>query len=420
MATINELYGLARKHWNVFVNNRDPTFQLGAGYGSASRPDRYRPSRRGQERTIVNAIIGRIAMDVASIDIMHIRTDDQGRYASDIDSYLNECFTVEANIDQSAYAFRIDMAISMMSEGVIAVVPVDTDSSIMDGRPFDIETMRVAKITQWYPAHVEVDIYDDHTGLHKRRIVPKRSVAILENPLYSVMNEPNSILQRLIRKLSILDAIDEQSGSGKLDLIIQLPYVVKGDIKRAEAEKRRKDIEHQLADSKYGIAYIDGTERVTQLNRGVENNLMNQIQFLTDMVYSQIGISMAILNGTADENEMTNYFARAIEPMVKVMVSEFRRKWLSKTARSQHQDIRYFRDPFKLIPANKIADYGDKLIRNQILSSNEMREALGRKPSDDPNADKLQNPNISQPKDQAAPTEPTEESTATQEEIQNE
>lgn len=382
--------------WNAFTNNRDPTItyrDIGTSY--SYRPDRVRFTR-GNERTIVNAIFSKIANDVASISIRHVKLDENGRYIHDMKSGLNNCLTLEANKDQSARAFIYDIVASMLDEGSIATVPIDTTLNPQVTDAYDIGTMRTAKITEWYPNHIKIRVYNDKTGQREDKIVPKRIAAIMENPFFSVMNEPNSTLVRLVRKLNLLDAIDEQSGSGKLDLIIQLPYVVKTPARRQQAEERRKDIETQLSGSKYGIAYTDGTERITQLNRPVENNLMKQIEYLTDMLFSQLGMTQAILDGTADEKTMLNYYNGPIEAIVSTIVGEMKRKFLSKKARSQMQSIVYFRDPFKLTPINNLAEIADKFTRNEIMSKNEFRQILGLKPSDDPKADQLINSNINQ------------------------
>ena len=385
-----------RHAWNAF-RNRDPTEQfkdIGASY--YYRPDRVRLSR-GNERSIVTSIYNRIAIDVASIDIKHCRLDDNERFLSEIDSNLNSCLTLEANIDQTARAFRQDIVMSMFDEGCVAIVPVDTTLDPNKTNSYDILSMRTGKILEWYPQHVKVRVYNEKTGKKEDITVPKSTVGIIENPLYSIINEPNSTMQRLIRKLSLLDITDEQTASGKLDLIIQLPYVIKTEARRQQAENRRKDIEMQLASSKYGIAYTDGTERITQLNRSVENNLLKQIESLTSTLYSQLGITQAILDGTADEKTMLNYNNRTIEPIVSAIVDEMKRKFLTKTARSQKQTILFFRDPFKLVPVNDIAEIADKFTRNEITTSNEIRQIIGLKPSDDPKADQLINSNIRQP-----------------------
>ena len=388
--------GSRLKHaWNAFMN-RDPTevdYDIGPAY--YYRPDRPRLTR-GNERSIVTAVYNRIALDVSDIDIRHVRLDENGRYIEDIDSGLNNCLTVEANIDQTGKAFIQDVVMSMLDEGCVAIVPVDTTLNPKITGSYDINSMRTGKIIQWYPQHVKVNLYNDKTGRKEEVTLPKSMVAIIENPLYAVMNEPNSTLQRLIRKLNLLDYVDEQTGAGKLDLIIQLPYVIKSNARRQQAEDRRADIERQLKDSKYGIAYTDSTERITQLNRPVENNLMKQIEYLTSMLYSQLGINQTVLDGTADEKTMLNYTNRSIGPIISAIVDEMKRKFLTKTARSQMQSIRYFKDPFKLVPVNEIAEISDKLTRNEIASSNEIRQIIGWKPSQDPAADELRNKNLNQ------------------------
>lgn len=388
-----ESFGSRLKHaWNAFFN-KDPTNEFkyyGPGY--SYRPDRVGFSR-GNERSIVTAIYNRIALDVASINIRHVRVDENGGYLEDMKSGLNNCLSVEANIDQTYRSFIQDVVISMLDEGAVALVPIDTDSNPENGS-YDILTMRTGKILEWYPRHIRVRIYNDQTGQKEDIIVSKSIASIIENPLYAVINEPNSTMQRLIRKLNLLDIIDEQSGSGKLDLIIQLPYIIKTEARKNQAEARRKDIEQQLAGSKYGIAYTDGTEHITQLNRSVDNNLMEQIEFLTSMLYSQLGICQAILDGTADEKTMLNYTNRTIEPIVASITDEMQRKFLTKTARSQKQAIKYFREPFKLVPVNDLAEIADKFTRNEIMTSNEMRQIVGMKPSDDPEADELRNKNL--------------------------
>lgn len=391
-------FGSRLKHaFNAFMN-RDPTHgnYQGIGGGYAYRPDRPRLTR-GNERSIVTAIFNRIALDVASIDIKHCLLDDNGRFVSVKNSGLNNCLTLEANIDQTGRAFIQDIVMSMLDEGCVAIVPVDTDLNPDDTSGYDILTMRTGKILEWYPAHIKVRLYNERTGLKEEIILPKKSVAIVENPLYSVINEPNSTMQRLVRKLNLLDLVDEQSSAGKLDLIIQLPYVIKTQARRDQAEARRKDIEMQLSGSKYGIAYTDGTERITQLNRPIENNLLKQIEYLTELVYGQLGITQEVLNGTADEKVMLNYTNQCIEPIISAIVDEMKRKFLSKTARTRMQTIKFFRDPFKLVPINNIAEIADKFTRNEILTSNEIRQIIGMKPSDDPKADQLVNSNISQP-----------------------
>lgn len=386
------------KHgWNAFMN-RDPTNtnfrDFGASY--SYRPDRVRFSG-GNEKSIVTSVYNRIAMDAAAIDIKHVRLDDDERYVETINSGLNNCLTTEANIDQTGRAFLQDIFMSMLDEGCVAIVPVDTTLNPKVTSSYDILTMRTGKIIDWYPDKVRVRLYNEQTGKREEILLPKNMVAIIENPLYAVINERNSTMQRLIRKLNLLDAIDEQSGAGKLDLIIQLPYTIKSEARRKQAEDRRKDIENQLAGSKYGIAYTDATEHVTQLNRSLDNNLMKQIEYLTSMLYSQLGITQTVLDGTADEKTMLNYYNRTIEPIVSAVVDEMKRKFLTKTARSQHQSILYFRDPFGLVPVSDIAEIADKFTRNEIMTSNEIRQKIGMKPSDDPKADQLINSNISQP-----------------------
>lgn len=382
--------------WNAFFNNRDPTraYQdLGMSY--LYRPDRVRFTR-GNERTIVTSIYNRIALDVASISIRHVRLDGNDRFISYVNSGLDKCLTTEANLDQTGRAFIHDVVMSMLDEGCVALVPVDTSLDPKTTGSYDILSMRTGKILEWYPKHVRVRVYNDNTGKKEELLLPKSTVAIIENPLFAVINEPNSTMKRLIRKLSLLDSIDEQSGAGKLDLIIGLPYTIKTETRRQQAENRRKDIEMQLAGSKYGIAYTDSTEHITQLNRPVENNLMKQIEYLTSMLYSQLGFHQSILDGTADEKTMLNYNNRTIEPIVSAIVDEMRRKFLTKTARAQSQSILFFRDPFRLVPVNELAKIADTFTRNEITSKNEIRQVIGMKPSDDPKADQLINSNISQ------------------------
>jgi len=396
-----------QKAWNAFFN-RDPTLEYkDLGIQSYIRPDRPRFTG-GNEKTIITALYNRIALDVAGIDIKHVRVDQEGKFLEVIDSSLNDCFNLEANIDQTGRAFVQDIVMSLLDEGCVALVPVDTTINPMKTESYRIKTMRVAKIIGWYPRHVKVRLYNDRTGQREELTLPKTMVAIIENPLYAVVNEPNSTMQRLIRKLSLLDYVDEQSGSGKLDMIIQLPYVIKTEAREKQAAERRKSIEDQLTGSKYGIAYIDSTERITQLNRPLENNLMSQIEYLTSMLYSQLGMSEKILNGTADEKEMTNYYTRTIEPMVSAIVDEVKRKFLSQTARKQNQSVMFFRDPFALVPVNEIATIADTFTRNEIMSSNEIRQIVGLKPSADPNADELRNKNLNQSEAQSgmAPVEP--------------
>ena len=400
-----------KKAWNAFTN-RDPTiynnYSNNYSMGSYYRPDRIRLTR-GNERSIVTSIYNRIALDVAAINIYHCRLDKDDRYMENIDSRLNDCLTLEANIDQTSRALIQDAVMSMFDEGSVALIPVDTkgDPTISDS--YDILTLRTGKIVTWYPKQVKVSVYNERTCQKEEICLHKSMVAIIENPLYAIMNEPNSTLQRLIRKLVLLDSIDEQSSSGKLDLIIQLPYIVKTDARREQAEKRRQDIEKQLSGSKYGIAYTDGTEKITQLNRPVENNLMKQIEYLTSMLYGQLGITQSILDGTADEKTMLNYYTRTIEPIISAIVDEMKRKFLTKTARSQKQTIMFFRDPFKLVPVNDLAEIADKFTRNEILTSNEIRQIVGRKPANDPKADQLVNSNLNQPDQMAPPTEPLPE-----------
>lgn len=394
---MDESFGSRIKHaWNIFMN-KDPTDDYrNRGESYYYRQDR--PQRRRQvDRTIATSVFNRISMDVSAIDIRHVQLDDNGRYLGEIKSGLNECLSLEANIDQTGRAFIQDLVMSMFDEGVVAAVPIETtfDPSVTDS--YDVKSIRVGKIVEWRPLEVKVNLYNERTGKRQDVWVPKRQAAIIENPLFSVINEPNSTMQRLIRKLSLLDAVDEQSSSGKLDLIIQLPYVIKTEAKRQEAEKRRKDIEMQLSGTKYGIAYTDGTERITQLNRPIENNLMKQIEYLTSMLYGQLGITQAVLDGTADEQTMLNYNNRTIEPIVSAIVNEFKRKFLTKTARTQMKSVMFFRDPFRLVPVSQIAEIADKFTRNEIMTSNEIRQVIGMKPSDDPKADQLVNSNISQP-----------------------
>lgn len=390
------------KHaWNAFRNNRDPTNinYNPFSYSSSIRPDRVRMTR-GNERSIVTAIYNRIAVDVSSIMIQHVRVDENGQYLEDVKSPLNEALTLSANTDQTGRQFVMDVVMSMFDEGSVCIVPTETDIDPFNSGSFDILSMRTGKITQWYPQHVKVNVYNENSGKKEEIIMPKRSVCIIENPFYSVMNEPSSTMQRLIRKLNLLDAIDEQSSSGKLDLIIQLPYVIKTDARKAQAEQRRKDLEAQLAGSKYGIAYTDGTEKVTQLNRSVENNLMEQIDYLTKLLYSQLGITEEIMNGTANEVVMLNYQNRTLEPILSAICDELKRKFLTKTARTRGHSIVFFRDPFKLVPVQNIATIADTFTRNEILSSNELRRIVGFKPSGDPKADMLINSNLNEPAQQ--------------------
>ena len=405
----NTITSRLKNAWDAFRDKND-TYELSQNdYWSnvtTYKPDRVR-MHYSNERSIVNSIFNRIAVDVSQLDIRHVMTDPEknGRYIDTIDSYLNDCLSVEANIDQTARELVRDICISMFDEGNVAVVPTSATEDPRKTSSYDIGSLRVAEIIAWKPYSVKCRLYNEKTGHKEDKLFPKSMVSIIENPFYSIMNEPNSILKRLIRKMNLLDAIDEQSGSGKLDLIIQLPYVIKSEARRQQAETRRKDIERQLAGSKYGIAYTDGTERITQLNRPAENNLQAQIEYLTQLLYSQLGITQGIMEGSASEQEYENYYARTIEPIITAIVDEFRRKWLTRNARTRGQDIRYFRDPFKLIPASKIAEMADKLTRNEILSSNEFRGIIGYKPSDDPAADELRNANLNRTEDTQAPNQ---------------
>jgi hypothetical protein len=410
-------FGSRLKHaWNAFTGTEfyRPRYDIGPSYS-------YRPDRpifsRGNERSIVTSVYNRIALDVASISIQHVRLDKDGRFTDVMEnSGLNTCLGLEANLDQTGRAFIQDVVVSMLDEGCVAIVPIDTDID-PDSGSFKIESMRTGKILEWYPEHVKVHVYNQKTGRKEDIILPKSSVAIVENPFYAVMNESNSTLQRLIRKLNILDAIDEQSGSGKLNLIIQLPYVIKTEARRQQAENRRKDIEEQLAGSKYGVAYTDGTEHVVQLNRPVDNNLMSQIEYLTSMLYSQLGLTQGIMDGSADEKTMQNYETRTVEPILSAIVDEMRRKFLTKTARSQKQSILFFRDPFRLVPVSSLAEIADKMTRNEIMTSNEVRQKIGLKPSKDPKADELRNSNLSAPKE--GTTSPTEQTNPKEDTVQN-
>ena len=392
-----------QRAWNTFAN-KDPTpeyrySEYSIGYGN--RPDRRRLTG-GNDRSIITSVFNRIALDVAAVTIVHCKLDENKRYLKDMESGLNDCLTLEANIDQTSRAFIQDCVLSMFDEGCVAILPTDTtkDPKLTDS--YDILTMRTGSVIKWMPSEVTVRAYNEQKGRREDVTVPKRTVGIIENPLYAIINEPNSTAKRLARKLSLLDVTDEQTASGKLDLIIQLPYIIKTEARRQQAEQRRKDIEMQLAGSKYGIAYTDGTEHITQLNRSVENNLMKQIEYLTNMLYSQLGITQTILDGTADDKTMLNYYSRTIEPIVSAIVDEMKRKFLTKTARSQNQSIMFFRDPFKLVPINDIAEIADKFTRNEIMTSNEIRQIVGMKPSDDPKADELRNSNISQSKEETA------------------
>jgi hypothetical protein len=382
--------------WNAF-RNKDPSNGSYFSYGESSsiRPDRPRLIR-GSERSIINSIINRISIDASSIDIKHVRLDENQRYTEDVNSGLNNCLTLEANLDQTSRAFFQDVVTSMLDEGCVAVIPVDTSIDPRNTDSYDILSLRTGKILEWYPKHVRVQVYNERTGRKEEIVVEKRTTAIIENPMYSVMNEYNSTMQRLIRKLALLDITDESTASGKMDLIIQLPYTIKTETRKAQAESRKKDIEMQLATSKYGIAYIDSTEKITQLNRSVENNLMKHVEYLTSMLYSQLGLTAEVMNGTADEQTMLNYNNRTIEPILSAIVDEFKRKFLTKTARTQNQSIEFFRDPFRLVPVNNIAEIADKLTRNEIMTSNEIRKIVGMKPSKDPKADELRNKNLSQ------------------------
>lgn len=382
--------------WNAFVYN-DNTYVDPQNLGGLStyKPDRVHFSR-GVERSIVTSVYNRLALDVSSIAIKHVRLDENGRFKEEVDSGLQNCLNVEANIDQTGRAFLQDVVMSMLDEGCVAIVPVDTTIDPAKSGSYEINTMRTGKILEWYPAHVRVRVYNDKRGIHEEIVLPKSAVAIIENPLYAVINEPNSTMQRLIRKLNLLDVVDEQTSSGKLDLIIQLPYVIKTDARRKQAEERRKDIEMQLSGSKYGIAYTDGTERITQLNRPAENNLMKQVEYLTSMLYSQLGLTQSIMDGSADDKTMLNYYNRTVEPILAAITDEIKRKFLTKTARSQKQTIMYFRDPFKLTPVLDLAEIADKFTRNEIMTSNEIRQIVGMKPADDPSADELRNKNLNQ------------------------
>lgn len=389
-----------KNSWNAFFNNKDPTefspprvYEYTGG-GNSYRPDRLRLTR-GNERSFITAILNRLAVDIASIEIRHVRVDENGNFTEIIEDELNDIFNFSANLDQTGYAFRLDAVLTLFDEGVIAIVPTDTDDDPTKNS-VKIQKVRVGKILEWFPRHIRVNLYDEISGTRKDIVVPKDICCIVENPFYSVMNEPNSTFKRLVRKLNLLDVLDGQSTSGKLDLIVQLPYVIKSDAKRAQAEARRKDIELQLSSSKYGIAYTDGTEHITQLNRSLDNNFLPQIEYLTKQLMSQIGMTEEILNGTANEEAMLNYYNRICEPVLSAFVAEYRRKWLTKTARSQGQDIQYFRNPFKLVPVQQIADFADKFTRNEILSSNELRGIVGFKPSEQPGADDLRNKNLNQ------------------------
>lgn len=382
--------------WNAFFyNDNNYVNPQNLGGFSTFRPDRVHFSR-GVEKSIVTSVYNRIALDATSIAIKHVRLDDNGRFLEEMDSGLQNCLNVEANIDQTGRAFLQDVVMSMLDEGCVAIVPVDTTIDPAKSGSYEINTLRTGKILEWYPAHVRVRVYNDQKGIYEEVTLPKSMVGIIENPLYAVINEPNSTMQRLIRKLSLLDVVDEQTSSGKLDLIIQLPYVIKTDARKKQADERRKDIEMQLAGSKYGIAYTDGTEKITQLNRPAENNLMKQVEYLTGMLYSQLGLTQSIMDGSANDKTMLNYYNRTIEPILAAIVDEIKRKFLTKTARTQGQTIMYFRDPFKLVPVNDIAEIADKFTRNEIMTSNEIRQIVGMKPADDPSADELRNKNLNQ------------------------
>ena len=402
--------------WNAFVyNDNNYVDPQNLGGLSTFKPDRVHFSR-GVERSIVTSVYNRLALDVSSIAIKHVRLDENGRFKEEVDSGLQNCLNVEANIDQTGRAFLQDVVMSMLDEGCVAIVPVDTTIDPAKSGSYEINTMRTGKILEWYPAHVRVRVYNDKKGIHEELVLPKSTVAIIENPLYAVINEPNSTMQRLIRKLNLLDVVDEQTSSGKLDLIIQLPYVIKTDARRKQAEERRKDIEMQLSGSKYGIAYTDGTERITQLNRPAENNLMKQVEYLTSMLYSQLGLTQSIMDGSADDKTMLNYYNRTVEPILAAITDEIKRKFLTKTARSQRQTIMYFRDPFKLTPVLDLAEIADKFTRNEIMTSNEIRQIVGMKPADDPSADELRNKNLNQSKEEVG----NKKEQQSPEEIQNE
>lgn len=383
-----------KRAWNAFTNRDPPWMIYSAGGGYSYRPDRVRLNR-SNDRTILTAIYTRIAMDAASITMNHVRLDENGRYDETVDSGLNSCLNLSANIDQTGRALRYDLFLSMLDEGVVAVVPVDMEMNPDNGK-FDIRSMRVGKVKEWYPDDVRVELYNDRTGQKEEVTLPKKWVALIENPFYAVMNEPNGTIQRLIRKLNLMDVIDEQVGSGKLDMIIQLPYTVRTDIKKKQAEERRKELEEQLTGSKYGIAYVDATEHITQLNRSLENNLLKTVEYLTNMAYSQLGLTPEIMNGTADDKVLTNYENRTIEPLVAAAVDEMKRKFLTNADRQAGESMMYFRDPFKLAPVSMVAEMADKFTRNEIMTSNEFRQVIGMKPSKDPKADELRNSNISQ------------------------
>lgn len=410
------------KHaWNAFLSRDETNMYRNTGAGYSYRPDRPRLSR-GNERSIVTSIYNRIALDVASVNVQHARLDGNGRFVSVIESALNDCLTLKANIDQTGRAFIQDAAMSLLDEGSIAIIPVDTTDDPEITGAYNVNSMRVGQILEWYPQHVRVRAYNELSGRKEDILLPKQAVAIIENPFYAVMNEPNSTMQRLVRKLNLLDAVDEQSSSGKLDMIIQLPYVIKTPARRKQAEERREDVVQQLSGSKYGIAYTDGTERITQLNRPIENNLMKQIEFLTSMAYSQLGITQSVMDGTADDKTMLNYYSRTVEPIISAIVNGMKCTFLAKTARTQLQSILFFRDPFKLVPVNEIAEIADKFTRNEIMTSNEIRQTIGIKPSDNPKADELRNSNISEPSTKNIAADDNTNNTAatkSREEIQN-
>lgn len=412
-----------RHAWNAFLNRTENEEErLIFGYEGSSyyggRPDRTRLNL-SNERSIISSILTRLGVDVAAVDVRHVRLDENDRYLEDVSSGLHNCLTVEANLDQAARAFRQDIAMTLFDKGVIAIVPVDTTENPSITGSFDIKTLRVGTIVNWYPQHVRVDLYNELNGRREEVTLPKKTVAIVENPLYAVMNETNSTLKRLIRKLNLLDTVDEQSSSGKLDMIIQLPYVIKSEARRQQAEQRRKDIEFQLKGSQYGIAYTDGTEKITQLNRPAENNLLKQVEYLTAMLYSQLGLTPQVMDGTADEKTMINYYNRTIEPIMTSVVEAMRRTFITKTARSQRQTIAFFRDPLKLVPVSEIAEIADKFTRNEIVSANEIRQAIGMKPSKDPKADELRNSNMPQPSEQTAPVKTKTEADSTDKAIRD-
>lgn len=397
-------FGNRLKHaWNAFINKDSERQYFNYGYSSGYRRDRPKFSR-GVDRTIISSVYNRIALDVSQITIQHVKLDKNGRYKETIDSKLNDCLTLEANIDQTSRDFIQDLVLTMFDEGCAAIVPVDTSDDILRTGSFDILSMRVGKIVEWFPRAVRVNVYNDQTGEREEIVLPKERVAIVDNPFYCVMNESNSVVQRIIQKFRLLDAVDEYSSSGKLDLIIQLPYVIKTKAREDQAEQRRKLIENQLANSKYGIAYIDGTEHITQLNRSLENNFLTQIQYLVDLFYSQMGITSEVMNSAADEKTMLNYNTRTIEPIISAISDNMKRKFLTKTARSQGQSIMFFKDPFKLVPVSDLAEIADKMTRNEIMSSNELRQIIGMKPSSDPSADELRNKNLSQPAENKQPS----------------